>query len=500
LTYRVTHSIHPSNETRLTLSKVRGVFLSLKERAALTLGVAPEEVSDLASSAKNDPPLTRHSLRFQNATPNLLANSHARTKFGKAAVTRIFRAAGALDRSDSNVSNYLFLTATLPGDTDEAKWAIAEYAHIVIDLLKSWLSKRLLSRNEFYVWEHQERGALHFHYCIHCPGKLVQEDIALHFKQQMVRIYDGIQKKYGCDLWGRHKFLGFDGKVEILQARVEVVYKSVGAYMAGYLGGKDNKHSRDYLHRYYPKRWFGVSRPLSALIKSMTEKQEYEFTGLKEAGEFYEATREEILDDALTMKDFKHKVGEGRTTSLFHTPEKQEELWASRKMTQITHQHHPLIRDYIYLTLSNIQSLREALESSKHLRDTLPLKCVMYLRDVTWATSLRSGALNQQHLHILEDVFCAYDFSSHSSSKISQLFPSLKKFNLLTARYHPQMRFNSQGWLNNPSDWNEVLDRDWVSEYRGTTTPNGSDADGVDSSSALIASEDTPTYTQESLW
>ena len=188
MTYRVTHSIHPSNETRLTLSKVRGVFLSLKERAALTLGVAPEEVSDLASSAKNDPPLTRHSLRFQNATPNLLANSHARTKFGKAAVTRIFRAAGALDRSDSNVSNYLFLTATLPGDTDEAKWAIAEYAHIVIDLLKSWLSKRLLSRNEFYVWEHQERGALHFHYCIHCPGKLVQEDIALHFKQQMVRI------------------------------------------------------------------------------------------------------------------------------------------------------------------------------------------------------------------------------------------------------------------------------------------------------------------------
>ena len=500
MAYKITHSIHPSNETRLTLTKVRGVFLSLKERAARTLSVAPEEVRDLASSAPAISSLTRHSLGFQNVASQRLKNSHARTKFGKPAITNIYRAAGALDRSDSDVGNYLFLTATLPGDTDESKWAIAEYAHVVIDLLKSWLSKRLLSRNEFYVWEHQKRGALHFHYCIHCPDKSVQASIAAGFKAQMVRIYDGIQKKFSCDLWGKHKLLGFDGKAAILQARVEVVYKSVGSYMAGYLGGKDNKHSRDYLHDYYPKRWYGISRPLNALVKSMTEKQEYEFTSLKSANEFYEATRDEILDDALTVKDFKHKVGEGKTTSLFHTPEKQEELWDSKKMIIYKPQRYPVISGFISQTLKNIQKLHSALENSKRLRDTLPLKYVLSFQDVTFQASLRNGALKRTQIQMLEKVFCTYDFRLSSDCRINGLYSSLKDYNLLAARYYPQMRFNSRGFLQNSCDWREILDTPTTVCYRGTTSPNGSDASGVDSSRAHVASEDTPTYIQEKLW
>jgi hypothetical protein len=49
----------------------------------------------------------------------------------------------------------------------------------------------------------------------------------------------------------------------------------------------------------------------------------------------------------------------------------------------------------------------------------------------------------------------------------------LQKFNLLTAKYHPQMRFNRQGWLRNESDFVEHLDIPSISSYAGTSTEDG---------------------------
>jgi len=481
----------------LTLYRVRGSFLSLKDRAAEFLNTIASEVRALTASAHTPNPLLDIRSEFRTNQSSERSNSHKRTEFGKNAVTRIFRAAGALDRFDSDVGNYLFLTATLPGDTDDAKWAIAEYAHEIIDNLKSWLSKRLSSRNEFYVWENQKRGALHFHYCIHCPDKNIQAEISREFKREIVRLYNGIGEKHHCNLWGKHQSLSFDGKVEILQARVEVVYKSVGAYMAGYLGGKDNKHAADKIHSYYPKRWFGVSRPLSALIKIYTQKEEYDFESLKDALETMAKIREELLDDVLTFNDYRHKVGEGKTHVSYHTYENQQLLWQSRKMLTHSPQDHPIISSYIALARSTTHELQQCLRRYRFLAEQLPLRSVLYLQDSTSAISLSRGAVSQKQIAALETMFSSYDWSLSSHHAIKRCFSNLLTFNLLTAKYHPQMRFNQFGWLNNPIDFELPLDGEPFERYRGTTSIrcDGS-GDEIASSGHVPRDAESPSYSQ----
>lgn len=495
--YKITHEIHPNNETRVTLYKSRGVFLSLKERAAQVLSVSPEEVSVLATSAPAPAPSLDIRSDFRTEKSCDRSNSHKRTNFGLYAKRRIFRAGGAMDRFDDDRTNYLFLTATLPGDTDEAKWGIAEYAHEIIDGLKSWLSKRLSDRKEFYVWENQTRGALHFHYCIYCPDKKVQAEITKNFKRQMVRLYDGIERKHDTNLWGKWRNKSTRYRTAILQARTEVVYGSVAAYMAGYLAGKAEKHHADRNHRYYPKRWYGISRPLSALIESYTEKIEHEFTSLKTANEYYNQLKEEILDDAIDSTEYPHKIGEGKTIAVYHTLEKQQELWQAKKAMKYNHQQHPVINEFISIALRTTLELRQCLTRCKYLGELLPARSRLFLQDISCLTFMRNGQLNQRTIKELEVIFSSYDFASDSQAIVKRAFSNLRKFNLLAARYYPQMKFNQQGFLSNPNDWVEILDKKVYGDYRGTTTPNGGDANAVDGSHAHVASElAAPSYTQ----
>lgn len=489
MTYRLTYKIHPNNETRLTVVKVRGVFSSLKERAASALGVTSEEVRELVRNVPKPASLLDIRSEFKTTNQNVLVNSHARTSFGHNAITRIMHAAGACDRISDNVEDFLFLTATLPGDTDEAKFGIAEYSHEIINGLKAWLSKRLNSRLEFYVWENQKRGALHFHYCIYCPDVKVQAEISKNFKRQMVRLYDAIKTKHSIDLWGRWTDKPVRYRVAILQARVEVVRKSVGSYMAGYLHGKGSKHSADSAYPYFPKRWFGVSRPLSKVITEMTMKEEWDFTSLKEAMENYHAISEDLFEDVLTHEEFKHKIGEGKTHSFFHTLEKQQELWQLKRMINHPPNLHPNINQYATLALICTRELRRLLVSYSRLQDMLPQSSVAYFLDPLSMGSMKNGSLNSRNIRELEKVFCAFDFHSESQSAIKRYFFSLQKFNLMTAKYHPQMRFNQYGMLNNTDDFVKPVDVPVSACYRSTTTENGSDTNALDGSHAHVASE-----------
>ncbi len=494
--YRLTHSIHPNNETRLTVTKVRGVFLSLKERAALFLNEPDSEVVSLASSGLNPQPLTRHSLRIQNPNQNVLVNSHKRTKFGRSAVTKIYRAAGAMDRFDSVRSNYLFLTATLPGDTEESKWAIAEFAHEIIDGLKSWLSKKLLDRKEFYVWENQKRGALHFHYCLYCPDLEIQESIKSGFKAEMVRLYDGIEQKHSCNLWGHWDAIGFDAKIDILQARVETVYGSVGSYMAGYLGGKGGKHSNDSHHRYYPRRWFGVSRPLNTLVRSLTEESVQEFNSLGDAYENMARIREDVLDDALTHYDFSHKVGVGRTHVSYHTTETQLHLWQSRKMLNHTAQKTPIIWELTSSMRSLILNYRACSNAVSNSRVSLPPSCVLFLQDSTSLTLLNRGGLKKDWILIAAKLYSLCDWSSVSDRRIRRFATSLSRCMLLIAQYQDQMTWNQYGYLSNELDFVKWVDMESDSSYRGTTTEESGSLDGLLAPSGHVPRDADPSFLQ----
>jgi hypothetical protein len=499
MSYRIAYKINPNNETRLTLYRVRGSFVSLRERAALCLGASTEEVFEQARSVPDFPSNLTFVPNSKRTNPSVLENSHARTKFGHAAVSRIYHAAGALDRFDSTRSNYLFLTATLPGDTEEAKWGIAEYAHEIINGLKAWLSKRLPDRKEFYVWENQQRGALHFHYCLYCPSRDVQAEITANFKAQIVRLYDGIQKKHDCNLWGYNNDLATADKIAILQARVEVVYGSVGAYMAGYLAGKAGKHSNDSRHRYYPKRWFGVSRPLSALIDSYTEESVHEFDSFATANNYFHQIKEDIFDGALTTHSFPHKIGEGKTAVAFHPLEKQQELWQAQKMLTHSPIQHPNISAYVSTALRTTRELQALSVGYKSWLGSLPPNSQRHLEDATSATSMKVGALSRVQIKALTDIFLSSDLSTNSSARIRKCSASLRKFNQLTSQWHSQMNFNPAGWLNNEVDFIPELDSPSLPSYAGTSTENGGCAPGAIESSGRVPRDSAPSFIQVEL-
>jgi hypothetical protein len=270
--------------------------------------------------------------------------------------------------------------------------------------------------------------------------------------------------------------------------------------MAGYLAGKKCKHENDTRHRYYPRRWFGVSRPLSTLTDSYTEKQEYEFTSLKDASEAYYQLKEEILDDVLTFTEYRHKFGVGKSFVAYHTTEKQLELWSAKKMPQITHKQHPVILSYVSLMLKTSQQLREVFRKYKSLAESLPQSCQIYLSDSTYATSLRNGALCQRDIQQMEMIFLSYDFSSDSRQEIKRCFNNLRLLQLKTAQYHKQMKFNEAGWLMNSVDWEEVLDKPSSHWYRGTTSLTDGTQTGEIESRGRVPSDSKPSLIQGTLW
>lgn len=466
--------------------------MSLLERASECLGSTAIELlpSGERSESKN-PTLTFGS----NSKPTQItcrAHAYARTVFGLAAKRRIMRAAGALDRFDSEIGNYLFLTATLPGDTDEAKWAVANYSEILINRLKAWFSKRLKERKEFYVWEHQKRGALHFHYCIHVPVEGIKQSIEKGFKRQWARLLDSVGKEFGVNFWGKWACKPLRYRVAILQARVERVYKSVGAYMAGYLAGKGDKHEHDKKHHWFPKRWFGVSRPLSKLVQEHTEKQVEEFGTCREAQEYWSKKEEELIDESLTDTKYCHKVGEGKTHVFYHTQEKQQQLWQSKKMLTHSNREHPRIATLIQSVLLATQCGHQlTMVYPRYSREHFP-KSFGYFEDATYSISLKRGALSQTQTRMMIGAYSELSSFTTSEFQLKKLQSLLRRANLLISGHHHQMQWNQYGWLINERDFDEMIDYSIESCQARTSDEDRSASGGEIESSGHVPRDSEP--------
>jgi len=160
-----------------------------------------------------------------------------KTVFGLNAKRTLLRLGGAYDTLDSNPSNFLFLTGTIPGGTHEAFSAMGEESNYVVTAISNWLSRTAPSDHWFYVWELQKRGALHIHYCIYPRDSNSCQKILSLWMAKWVSILDEVDRKRGCDMWlrkdGTHHRKGRD----VLQAYAQRVQKSVAAYLSGYCGG-----------------------------------------------------------------------------------------------------------------------------------------------------------------------------------------------------------------------------------------------------------------------
>lgn len=206
---------------------------------------------------------------LETSTPKPGYGGQARkTSFGAVGRRTLIRAGAALTKSITDPREVVFLTGTLPGSTQESFSAIARYSSYVVHRLKAWVAKRCPSKMDMYCWEWQRRGALHLHYAVHCPDEQSRKYIIEGFKSQWIRLIDSISEKSGFDCWRKDESYTHAINKEIVQADARECEKDIGRYLSKYISKKPGKQSD---MQFYPTRWWGVSRPLNALLKSLSE-------------------------------------------------------------------------------------------------------------------------------------------------------------------------------------------------------------------------------------
>lgn len=244
-----------------------------------------------------------------------------RTKFGLYAKRQLLRVGGAIDKMDSTPQNGLFLTGTLPGSTHAAKLAIAKWSAYLVHRLKAWIAKYVHQKLDFYVWERQKRGALHLHYYLYVPDSVVRDRIREGFKAQWIRLLETVSAKSGIDLFRKNENYTHRGRPDAIQAYAQEVTKSVAAYLAKYCSKEASNSTNTRNSSYYPSRWWGASRPLLALLGSMTRSAECCFASYAQARAKYEEVAGELEHYSIKGYRYGDKVGFGLNHVFYYQSE-----------------------------------------------------------------------------------------------------------------------------------------------------------------------------------
>lgn len=492
MSYATRTQFNPNNEIRVVLYPVqrkRGCENDVAQNPVVSPSVGLDD--SLAKCLNSEPSTSYLDIRSEFRT-DCSAHSHKRTRFGRDAATRIMRAGGALDLFDPVPGHYVFLTGTLPGDTDWAKWAIANYAHVLVDRLKSWLSKRLANRLEFYVWENQKRGALHLHYCCHIPEESVRSRVIAEFKDQWIRLLDGICEDSGVSVWGRYQESTHEFRKKVLQVYAQAVTKSVAAYMAGYCSSASNKHSLDDKCSFYPKRWFGVSRPLSSLIEGYSKTETKEFSRLREAVIHFEETSAYYEKHSDNIRRYAHNVGVGRTSISYHSAEDMQILWAERNPMKYNQMDFPVIAFYIRSIVKCCRTMRDLEMQSQQFRAFSSSISVEHLRDILYVESAHRYTLNLAlvlGIKTLAIELC-------SLPNCPQAWERLRLDAVFCWQVYSQfthlMLFDKKGWLVSQNDLPRIVDMKPENCYGRTTSQTEGETKGGDSYRGHVPSEPTP--------
>lgn len=239
------------------------------------------------------------------------------TRFGLRGRRTLLRAGGAIDRSGFKTENCLFLTGTIAGSTDAAIQTVADYSGYLVDRLKSWLSKFRKNRKEFYVWEWQDRGALHLHYGIALEDKDTGEPILKGFHREWRKLMLNISEMSGVDVFAQSDKRTWKDDESKPITDAQRVYKSAVAYVAKYAGKSIDSDSKSFP---YPSRWWGISRPLNALLLSLTAERVRVFANVNSARKWIESIHSEMQSVSDKVMSYTSKCKRALVNLCYHKP------------------------------------------------------------------------------------------------------------------------------------------------------------------------------------
>lgn len=272
----------PNNEIRAVLYPVRVSKYETDESKVETArigshGDSPEGIRRRPPSVPPLPYLTLHSNSTTLPRPGFGMTPTRTTRFGKGGRRRLLQAGGVLDKILPGPEAAVFLTGTLPGSTELSKAAMSAWSSYIVQSLKNWMSHYRSDPYDFYVWELQRRGALHLHYVTVIRDPIVRAEVIAGFKRAWIRIMRNVSELSGVDMFARSRGGTWAKNPEVTQAYAQECKKSAVAYLSKY-ATKSNK-GFGCICKYQPVRYWGVSRPLLAKIREMTE--EFVIPGLR---------------------------------------------------------------------------------------------------------------------------------------------------------------------------------------------------------------------------
>ena len=289
------------------------------------------------------------------------------SKFGLNAKRQLIRSGAALE-TVAPPEECLFLTGTLPGSTEDAFRAIAAYSGYIVNSLKSWISTYATQKLDFYCWEYQRRGALHLHYCVHIPNSLGRDYIRDSFHQWWVEILHRVGERSNTDLFRKnsgHTWLTDTSKV---RATAEVCRKSPARYLSKYLS-KSAAPSRGSSRAFSPSRGWGTSRPLKALLDSLSSSCDLVTAGVHAIRRVWEDVSH-ICDssDSVTYS-YRHKFGIGETYVCYPKNKEERECLiidleslSMKKQTNSQSPELPPSRELKVLKVAQMRFLEQALQ------------------------------------------------------------------------------------------------------------------------------------------
>jgi hypothetical protein len=119
-----------------------------------------------------------------------------------------------------------------------------------------------------WVWEWQERGALHWHGIVEAPTRAAAAKIYEGFKSLWVRILESVGDRLGIDIAERAEGGTHAGNHAVWKTKPEWARKNPARYLAKYLG--KIKTGTETAQKYPPTRWYQVNRRLLSELRDET--------------------------------------------------------------------------------------------------------------------------------------------------------------------------------------------------------------------------------------
>jgi hypothetical protein len=303
---------------------------------------------------------------------------------------------------------------------------LARWSSYSVQRLKAWLGHYISNNLSIYTWEWQKRGALHLHYVVHCQDRERGEWIIRNLKQQWMRILDAIGEASGIDLYRKHNGFSWASNKEMVRTDAQWCEKSVAAYLSKYVSkAAKNNHSMAE-GCLCPARWYGVSRPLLALLRSMTTVISLDSLRDWEGWGIYEDCLSVLQSWAIKCYEYIHKVGDGKTVVSYVDDVQKESIW-NTIMSQI-----PQLPDSSESTASNLTKLAQQ-------------GIYVMKKSPTWLATFKQFCANSRPGHLTSSPLCKDITPADLAFVLDMLIYTFR----YTERTRSPLPGNAQLWYTN---------------------------------------------------